>query len=233
MALVIQNVRLAHRIYRLTVQGSYSARMGQFFMLRCWDAYPVLSRPISVHNLTEDSVSFLYRVQGTGTWLLSALQAGDKIQLEGPFGQGFPKPQGRTALVGGGIGVAPLLLAAKEIPEASVYLGYAGVPFGINGFHEISRDVTVKSGGTIVDAVDPSRYDTIFACGPVGMMRSLAQKAEGTDAKLHVSIEKRMGCGIGACNSCTLTAAGSNRKACTDGPVFLAKEVNWNDLHRL
>ncbi|EGG34362.1 iron-sulfur cluster-binding protein, partial [Paenibacillus sp. HGF5] len=109
----------------------------------------------------------------------------------------------------------------------------AGVPFGINGFHEISRDVTVKSGGTIVDAVDPSRYDTIFACGPVGMMHSLAQKAEGTDAKLHVSIEKRMGCGIGACNSCTLTAAGSNRKACTDGPVFLAKEVNWNDLHRL
>ena len=103
MALVIQNVRLAHRIYRLTVQGSYSARMGQFFMLRCWDAYPVLSRPISIHNLTEDSVSFLYRVHGTGTWLLSALQAGDKIQLEGPFGQGFPEPQGRTALVGGGI----------------------------------------------------------------------------------------------------------------------------------
>ena len=91
----------------------------------------------------------------------------------------------------------PLLLAAKEIPESSVYLGYTGVPFAVNGFHEISRNVTVKSGGTIVDAVDPSRYDTIFACGPVAMMYSLAQKAEGTNAKLYVSIEKRMGAASG------------------------------------
>ena len=62
-------------------------------MLRRWDAYPVLSRPISIHNLTEDSVSFLYRVHGTGTWSLSALQAGDKIQLEGPSGKDSPNPK--------------------------------------------------------------------------------------------------------------------------------------------
>lgn len=233
MALVIQNVKLAHRIHRLTVQGSYSARMGQFFMLRCWDTYPVLSRPISVHSLTSDSVSFLYRVQGTGTWLLSALQAGDRIQLEGPFGKGFPEPRGRTALVGGGIGVAPLLLAAKEIPGTSVYLGYTDAPFGVTGFRDVSHDVTVKSGGTIVDAIDPSRYDTILACGPVAMLQALAKKVEGTHAELHISVEKRMGCGIGVCNSCTVTSAGKSRKVCTDGPVFPAKEVNWNDLHRL
>lgn len=233
MALVIHNVKLAPGIYRLTVQGSYPARMGQFFMLRCWDTYPVLSRPISVHNRTADSISFLYRVQGTGTKLLSALQAGDRIQLEGPFGQGFPDPQGRTALVGGGIGIAPMLLAAKEIPAAHVFLGFSGLPFGVDGFNEASHDVTVRSGGTIVDAIDLGRYDTIYACGPVAMMQSLAQRTEGSSTQLYVSIEKRMGCGIGACNSCTLTIAGTNRKVCTDGPVFPAREVNWNDLHRL
>ena len=93
MALVIQNVRLAHRIYRLTVQGSYSARMGQFFMLRCWDAYPVLSRPISVHNLTEDSVSFYIACREPVRGCCRRFKRVTKYSWKGLSDKGFLNPK--------------------------------------------------------------------------------------------------------------------------------------------
>ncbi|MGG1880141.1 dihydroorotate dehydrogenase electron transfer subunit [Paenibacillus cisolokensis] len=230
MAKVLSNTPLAPGIYLLTVEGTYRARMGQFYMLRCWDSYPVLSRPISVHDISPESISFLYRAGGIGTHLLAKLQPGDSLQLEGPMGRGFPEPEGRTAIVGGGMGTAPMLLAARQLPEAQVFLGFKDAPFGVSPFQDIHSNVTVVSGGMIADHIDPACYDTILACGPVPMMEALAYKTEGSSAKLYVSVEKRMGCGIGACNSCAVTINGTVRKVCTDGPAFPAKEVNWIDL---
>ncbi len=230
VARVIANEKLAPGIYRLTAEGDYRAESGQFYMLRCWEAFPVLSRPISIHDIGPGTISFLYRVGGTGTRLLSELRPGDHLRLEGPFGQGFPKPEGRTAIVGGGMGVAPLLLAARRMQGAKVFLGFSGEPFGVSRFRGAHPDVTVVSGGTVADSVEPAVYDTIFACGPVPLMAQLARKAEGTGARLYVSVEKRMACGLGACNGCAVAGNGAYRKACVEGPVFSAGEVDFHDL---
>jgi dihydroorotate dehydrogenase electron transfer subunit len=234
MATVLLNEQLAPGIYQLTVEGDYQGKAGQFYMLRSWDAFPLLSRPISIHDIGVGSIAFLYRVNGVGTSILSQLRTGDSIQLDGPFGNGFPLSEGSVALVGGGMGIAPLLLAAKSLPAAHVYLGYSGDPFATWAFHAIHSNVTVVLGGSIIDAFDPLAYDTIYACGPVAMMVILAEITAGTNTKLYISVEKRMACGIGACNGCNVSCTnGSNRKACTNGPVFLAEEVNFHDLYAL
>lgn len=233
MTLVLANERLLPNIYRLTVAGDYQAVAGQFYMLRCWETLPLLSRPISIHDINEGSLSFLYRVNGLGTRLLSELCAGEYLGMEGPYGQGFPEPIGRVALVGGGIGIAPLLLATKRLPHSQVFLGFRDEPFGVQEFLDAHSDVTVVSGGTIADYVDTGAFDTIYACGPVPLMKQLALKADLTNTQLYVSIEKRMGCGIGACNSCTVKIAGTNHKVCIEGPVFPSRGVNLDDLLNL
>ena len=115
MHTIVSNDRIVEGIYLMTVEGKFQARMGQFYMLRAWDKTPILSRPISIFNIEQDCIQFLYKVAGEGTRLFANLRAGDGIQLEGPFGNGFPQVTGKTALIGGGIGIAPLLYTAKSL----------------------------------------------------------------------------------------------------------------------
>ncbi len=232
MGMVRSNTSIADGIYRLVIDGNYQADAGQFYMLRAWDAYPLLSRPVSVHDRDDEKLSFLYRVVGAGTELLAKLKHGDELQLTGPFGRGFPAWSGgkKLALVGGGIGIAPLLLAARQNPGSDVFLGFSDEPFGVDRFETVPSDVTIRVGGTIADDVDPNAYDAIFACGPLPLMERLAQKCNGTSAKLYISIEKRMACGVGACCGCSVHVNGENQKACTEGPVFEARGVDMHGL---
>jgi dihydroorotate dehydrogenase electron transfer subunit len=212
-------------------------RAGQFFMLRSWDRIPVLSRPISVFDAGDDRISFLYKTVGQGTALFSRLKPGDSITVQGPLGQGFPTAPpvtGRIALVGGGAGIAPLYLAAKQYRGAADrYLGFSGAAFLTEEYRGVADRVTVKVGGFITDAIDPAGYDgdtpydAIFTCGPEAMMRALWEKCRacGVADKLFVSLESRMACGIGACYGCSRKTVGGNRKVCRDGPVFPAPEV--------
>lgn len=234
-AIVRSNVQLVEGIFKLEAEGVHAGAAGQFYMLRCWKGYPLLSRPLSIHDIGADFIAFLYRVHGEGTRLLSGLRPGDPLELEGPYGNGFPPPRGATALVGGGMGIAPLLLAAREMPDADLYLGFSGEPFALPAFRELNRagSITVVRGGTILDALDPARYDTIMTCGPVPMMEELARRTNGSDAGLHISVEKRMACGIGACNGCAVETSDGIRKACTDGPVFPAGKVVFHELAAL
>ena len=112
---ILENKYIGEDMYFMKVEGNFKAEMGQFYMLRAWDTYPLLSRPISVHDIDENSISFLYKVVGEGTKIFSTLKVGDDIKLEGPYGKGYEKVEGKVALVGGGIGVAPLYLVAKNI----------------------------------------------------------------------------------------------------------------------
>lgn len=235
MATIIANEQLAPDIYRLTAAGCFNEVPvpGQFYMLRCWGLYPVLSRPISIHDAGPGTLTFLFRVHGTGTSQLAALSPGDPIEVEGPLGMGFPEPQGRTALVGGGLGIAPLLYAAKRWPQAKVFLGYSGVPFASDAFRQHCEEVQIVIGGTVADAIQTDDWDTIYACGPVPLMERLWQMAQGTRTRLYISVEKRMACGVGACCGCTVKVSGANQRACVEGPVFLASEVNFDDLHHL
>jgi len=229
MALVRSNIRIAPDVYILEAEGHFAGKMGQFYMLRGWDDYPLLSRPISIHDKAADRIFFLYRIAGYGTERLSRLKPGDDVGLEGPLGNGFPQISGRVALVGGGMGTAPLYYAAKQLASADVYLGFSTEAFGVDRFTEVAQSVKVNVGGYVVDDFDPAGYDAVFTCGPLPMMRALAVKLEGTGIPLYVSLEKRMACGVGACLVCSCATKHGNRKVCADGPVFRAEEVELND----
>jgi dihydroorotate dehydrogenase electron transfer subunit len=203
-------------------------------MIRAWETYPVLSRPLSVFDAGEERLTFLYKAAGKGTGLFSGLRAGDRLDLLGPLGRGFPDLKGTIALVGGGAGIAPFYLGAKQIKAAhpecppELFLGYSGKPFLTGEFKALSKRLTVNSGGFITDEIpNPSAYDYIFTCGPEAMMRAHFDKCEaaGVGDKLYVSLESRMACGAGACFVCSRETSGGNKKVCKDGPVFKAREV--------
>ena len=164
------------------------------------------------------------------------LRAGDKVSLSGPCGHGYPTEHGKIALVGGGAGVAPLYLAAKTLKKDSgtavdLFLGFSGEEMLRREFKAVSDSLTVNVGGFITDSVRPSDYDAIFSCGPEIMMRALWKKcmAEKAEARVYVSLERRMACGVGACLGCTIRTASGRRRVCRDGPVFRAQEVFFDE----
>ncbi|WP_151736337.1 dihydroorotate dehydrogenase electron transfer subunit [Paenibacillus tengchongensis] len=230
MATVISNERLANGVYHLRVRGDYGGAMGQFYMLRAWGAYPLLSRPLSIHRVNGDGIEFLYHVVGEGTAILAELKPGDSLGLEGPFGNGFPAVSGKVALVGGGIGVAPLYYCAQELPGSDIYLGFSREAYLTEAFRPLAAELTVNVGGYILEDIDFTQYDHVFVCGPQLMLQAaqlkvMSAEAAGRQPKVYLSLENRMACGIGACLVCSVSCRDGKRKACTDGPVFLAEEV--------
>lgn len=230
MAEVITNLEVAPSVFRMRVAGQFAGKMGQFYMLRAWDNYPVLSRPLSIFDLDENYIEFLYLAVGEGTSLFSKLKPGDPISLDGPFGNGFPEvhEQAKVAFIGGGIGIAPFYHALRSIPHADVYLGYSKEGYMIEEFQEATTGkVEVNIGGIILDQVDFYEYDYIFSCGPHPMLRAVQQKQLHTNSKadVYVSLENRMACGVGACLVCSVKCVDKRKKACADGPVFRAEEV--------
>jgi dihydroorotate dehydrogenase electron transfer subunit len=240
MAGVVSNRPLGQGFYNLEAEfflpgdstNSIAAILGgQFCMIRAWDAEPVLSRPLSVFDAGEGRISFLYKTAGRGTAIFSRLGRGDSIAIQGPLGKGFPQAEGRIALVGGGAGIAPLYLSAKQRRSAGcavdLYLGFSGEAFLVNEYRSVADRLVVKTGGFITDDVDPSLYDQVFCCGPEAMMRALREKcrAAAVEDRLFVSLESRMACGVGACYGCSRKTASGNKKVCRDGPVFAAREA--------
>ncbi|MBK5251877.1 MAG: dihydroorotate dehydrogenase electron transfer subunit [Peptostreptococcaceae bacterium] len=235
MSKILYNNSLTETVYEIAVEGSFEGGMGQFYMVRAWDEYPVLSRPLSIHDLEDDRIVFLYRICGEGTRILSKKKPGDEISIDGPYGNGFPMETGRIALVGGGLGTAPLRLAAKTIRELSpekldIYLGYSDEDINSDRFSAYADSMQIDIGGFVTEGIDPSWYDVIFACGPEPMMEALAKKTRPYDVKVFVSMEKRMACGIGACLVCTCKTKNGNKKTCKDGPVFAGEDVFFDEL---
>lgn len=248
MATIISNIEVSPSVYVIKVAGQWAGAMGQFYMIRHRATQgiaitdPLLSRPLSIHDQGDDYIAFLYRVTGRGTALLASLSVGQELQLSGPFGNGFPvvDPSESVALVGGGIGVAPLLLAAKHYRQADIYVGFNHHSFAVESFEQIVEDsqqihITQGQHTNIVDIVDPRLYSVIMACGPAGMLQALATKIKSLHARtlLYISTEKRMACGIGACLTCSIQTVHGNARVCKEGPVFTAEEVNWNDLSHM
>ncbi|MFC4598747.1 dihydroorotate dehydrogenase electron transfer subunit [Cohnella hongkongensis] len=233
MADVLSNIRVSSDCRILTVGGQYEGRMGQFYMVRGWELYPLLSRPLSIYDLNEAGISFLYRVVGQGTQRLADLRRGDRVELNGPIGNGFPDVDGRVALVGGGLGAAPLYFAARQLPGSTAYLGFSGEAIADVPFRSRCAEVIVKIGGSIVDEIEPSRFDAVFACGPRKMLQAMAHKAQRSGAALYVSVESRMACGVGACLVCSCPTTEGSRRVCADGPVFSGEEVRWDEWDRV
>ncbi len=225
---VIENKKIASDLYLITVDCDVEVTAGQFCMLKVPYSDTSLYRPISIFDSSRGELSFLYMVRGKGTKAMSRLRSGDTILVHGPYGNGFPKVKGRLALIGGGIGMAPLYLCAKNHSDSKVYIGVREERYTQKEIASIESlfkgiDVHIKVGGTIFDDIAFDTYDTVFCCGPTGMMKSVSSVHQNA----YVSLENHMGCGIGACLSCSCKTSHGMKKTCKDGPVFQAKEVLW------
>lgn len=231
-AKVIFNKRINDDIYFCKLKTKLNAKAGQFFMLRC-DSFrnsPLLSRPFGVCDQDDSSMSFLYQVRGVGTKILSDLKEGSKVKLLGPLGNGFNiREDKKSAIVAGGIGIAPLLYLAKSLnKKADFYAGFSYEEYFTDCFKGYVNSTTItidkKDKIFITDKIDTDKYDVIYACGPNPMLKSLANKNKNTE--IQISMEAHMACGIGACLGCTVeNVNGDFIRVCKDGPVFDSKEI--------
>ncbi|MDR3250094.1 MAG: dihydroorotate dehydrogenase electron transfer subunit [Tannerella sp.] len=245
---VVENKRLHDRycLLRLT-SGSRLPEMvpGQFVEARVENTF--LRRPISVNYLDRkaNELWLLIRIAGEGTRRLSEYEAGETVNLILPLGNGFTAPQkvvdAKPLLVGGGVGVAPLLYLGdvlKSIGFEPVFLLGARTKDDIlqlGHFEKIGKTfVTTEDGssgekGFVTDhsVLRAARFDRIYTCGPKPMMVAVAKYARATDTPCEVSLENMMACGIGACLCCVEKTVKGNVCVCTDGPVFNINQLTW------
>lgn len=229
---IILNAEIAPGIYLMKLKGNYEGCPGQFYMLRAWERYPLLSRPLSICDKDEESITFLYQVVGKGTTHLSKLKPGEMVQILGPLGQGFPLDHledKKIALVCGGIGIAPMLYLAKNLKIFDFFAGFRNEPYFVTEFQKRADFTQISSEtghygekGYITQFI-PDEYDVVFACGPNPMMQSL--KSLKLKARVYLSLEAHMACGIGACLGCAVKTVNGVKRVCHEGPVFLAEEV--------
>lgn len=235
------NRPIADGVYELRLSGDTSAivRSGQFVEIALEGFF--LRRPISVHDCSEGCLTLIYKVVGKGTDALAAMQAGEKLDLLTGLGNGFDASRCRQGalLVGGGVGVAPLLLLARELraagKEVSAVLGFnrAGEVFGAEELGAIGvKTVVCTADGSLgvkgfVTAAFPQAAegcDYMYICGPTPMVKPLL----GTCGLAgEVSMEERMGCGVGICYGCTCQTVNGPARVCKDGPVFKREELVW------
>jgi dihydroorotate dehydrogenase electron transfer subunit len=235
-----ENVEISEGVYMLSIKGKFNVKPGQFFMLKIGSAEPLLPRPISVYDVCEDKISFLYQIVGEGTKLLSKLKENDEIQIMGPLGNGFDveKIKGNIAVVSGGIGIAPLIYLIKKLTDCKIdlYAGFRTVDYSVDTVSKYVNKtyISTESGsighkGYVTDLINPQKYNTVICCGPEIMMKKVVRKCNDVNVPVYVSMESHMACGIGACLVCTCKTVDGNKRTCKDGPVFLGKDLIFND----
>ncbi|MDO4553412.1 MAG: dihydroorotate dehydrogenase electron transfer subunit [Bacillota bacterium] len=252
-----QNLTISPGIQSLKLGGPEIAeslkafRPGRFVNVYLEDKAMLLPRPLSICRIEKGRLQLVFKVAGEGTAALARRQSGEKLRLSTPLGQGFQieNAKGRAALIGGGVGAAPLVGLAEALHKQGVQttavLGFQDQPFLTDLMQEFCHQVLVATdsgaAGFCGDAVElfqkaAVEADCFFACGPRPMLKALA--ACCADTPLQVSLEERMGCGYGACVGCTVRvwepAEPGRRviglkKVCADGPVFSGQEVVWDE----
>ncbi|MBE7088438.1 MAG: dihydroorotate dehydrogenase electron transfer subunit [Clostridiales bacterium] len=248
IATVKQNKLIAENIYAMTLTLPESVgeiRGGQFLNLSVGDKVHLLKRPLGICKVEGDDITVCYQLKGEGTNILSQKVQGDKLAVLLPLGNGFILPESvkNVAVIGGGVGVFPLISVIREHLGKVNFHSYIGFrnKQSVCLMEELEKSntltVTTDDGSVGVKGNAVSAYfadenkvkaDLIIACGPPIMLKVLKQKLieAGDNTPCLVSLEERMGCGIGACLVCVCkTTSGSNTRVCKDGPVFKIGEV--------
>ena len=259
MARITEMAELADGIFSMWLQAQEIAEQavpGQFISLYCHDRDRLLPRPISLCEIDREqgTLRLVYRVVGAGTREFSRMRSGDAIRIMGPLGNGFPleetqssrtgdEKKKRAVLIGGGIGIPPLLQLAKELTgEVTAVVGYRNSDTFLldewqgEADHVViaTEDGSLGTRGNVIDAIREKkvRGDIVYSCGPTPMLRGV--KAWGLEEGIPawLSMEERMACGIGACLGCVCQSTEAdehsgvkNKRVCKDGPVFLSTEI--------
>lgn len=247
---VVSQKEIAPQIFDLWLETELAqdAHPGQFIAVYPKNAATLLPRPISIceTDREQNRLRLVYRIAGKGTTEFSSWQRGDEAAVLGVLGNGFPleKAQGKKVfLMGGGIGIPPMLQLAKELQaDKQIVVGYRNQDLFLaeelrqNGTVYIAtEDGSVGCRGNIMDAIRENglEAEVIMACGPMPMLRAIKQYAAEKGIEAYLSLEERMACGVGACLGCVCKTKEvdhhshvHNARICTDGPVFDAKEVD-------
>lgn len=247
---IVSQEKIGTGIYSMWIQTEQiaaCARAGQFVSVYCRDGSRILPRPISICEIDVQrrQLRLVYRVAGKGTEEFSKLHPGISVRVMGPLGNGFPlqKADGRRVLlVGGGIGVPPMLQTAKELTgRKALVMGYRDEELFLaeelkryGTLYVATEDGSEGIKGNVLDAIRENdlQAEVIFACGPAPMLRALKAYAQEKGIECWISMEERMACGIGACLGCVCKSKEvdshshvHNKRICKDGPVFLSTEV--------
>ena len=237
---IVNNTPLTEAVFRLDLEGDTSAitAPGQFVEIALPGMY--LRRPISVFDKAEGKLSLIIKRVGAGTEALARMQTGTLDILTG-LGNGYDLAAAGESplLIGGGVGVPPLYLLAKELlkkgAKPSVILGFntKSELFGEEDFKAlgINTAVTTADGsygikGFVTDAMRDKKYSYFYACGPVPMLKALSKAAL---SRGEMSLEARMGCGFGVCMGCSIKTAEGPKRVCKEGPVFKKEVLTWED----
>lgn len=238
---VIENREISEGIYSMKLKHKKEIKPGQFYMIKGEKSF--LGRPISVCEVDNEVVRFLYAVVGKGTNEFSTLKEGENIKIIGPLGNGFSLDEdyGKIALVSGGIGVAPMLELAKGLNKSKknkvdFYGGFRDEVYLVNEIEAYVDKVIVSTNtgkvghkGFVTEQLleNIKDYDTVLCCGPEIMMKRVVEICKENKVNVYVSMEKHMACGVGACLVCTCKTKDGNKRTCKDGPVFNGLDVEF------
>ena len=249
---ILENDKIADDIYSMTLFSpiiAKEAKAGQFVEVYTGLGEYILPRPISISEIDSRNgkLTLVYQTVGKGTEYFSQCPVGDLIKIMGPCGNGFEIKNcaKKHILVGGGIGIPPLVQLCKELKgEVTVFLGAKSSPVLADKFRKLGAEVYIASDdgsigfkGNVVELMNEIKPDgdMIYSCGPKIMLKFLAKWAEENNIPVQVSMEERMACGIGACVGCVVKIKRKgendwqNLKVCKDGPVFMGDEVMWDE----
>lgn len=251
---IIRNEVLAPGVFLIEIEKPVNEDpilAGQFYNLQTGEGlYPLLRRPISVSLVTQNTLQFVIFLKGEGTFLLSQKKIGDKLNIMGPFGNGYTLPEtgGKHLVLAGGIGIAPQqelvkILAERQPENITALLGFRSLPYGLEIYKETCKEVIIATEdgsaglrGTIAlplqEQLEKESWDMVYACGPHGMLKAVAAQCNERGIPVQLLMEERMACGIGACLVCACkvksdkTAEGFEHvRTCKEGPVFFGAEV--------
>ena len=246
-AIIIRQEEIADDIYSMWLRTEHiaaHAKAGQFVSVYCNEGSRLLPRPISICEIDrkDGAIRLVYRVAGKGTAEFSGMRTGMQLKVVGPLGNGFPKKNKKAFLIGGGIGIPPMLELAKELDcEKKIVLGFRDELFLLEDFRNrgqiyiATEDGSAGTEGNVLDAIRENGLDAdiIYACGPTPMLRAIKEYAAEQNIECWISMEERMACGIGACLACVCKSKEKdahsnvkNKRICKEGPVFLAQEVD-------
>ena len=242
---IVKNEKIADNIHAVTfaLNEDCKVRCGQFGNIAVGGTH-LLRRPIAICKAEGREVTFCYQIKGEGTQKLRDMKAGEQCNVLMPLGNGFyvEEHEKKVALVGGGVGVFPLISVLREYAatkEIAAYIGYRnkGAVCGVEDFVKAQKLIAVTDDGSYgaqmnavqafaADLEKGNRPDVVLSCGPTPMLRALKSLIEKENIPCYVSLEERMGCGIGACLVCVCDMTdGKRARVCKDGPVFNAKDV--------
>lgn len=237
---IIENTEIALNVFKMSLNGDTAdIRAGQFVNIKLEGLY--LRRPISVCNVENDILTIIYKVVGNGTDKMKAMTAGQKLDILTGLGNGYDLSLSgeNPVLLGGGVGVPPMYMLAKELiaqgKRVTAILGFNKKEevFFEEEFKALGAEtiVTTADGsygvnGFVTDALKNIDYTYFYTCGPEPMLRAIYK---ATDTNGQFSFERRMGCGFGACMGCSCKTITGNKRICKEGPVIKKEDIIWED----